>query len=92
MISNLSAVTIVNVTDNNARVWIAFVFIILNSLIAYFAVYRYWGSSIRLKHKNKNQLDFRQDHTQIKHLTEKDQALHTVLVRHFPPDIDAKEA
>jgi|LauGreDrversion4_2_1035121.scaffolds.fasta_scaffold459881_2 hypothetical protein len=83
-ISDFSLLTILNASGSKGRLWVSFVFILLNSLIAYLLVYLFWRTSLRLKH--------------LKHIhnsavmSEKDIALHTVWVKNFPRSIDPKSA
>lgn len=83
-ISDFSLLTILNASASKGRLWVSFVFILLNSFISFLVVYLFWRTSLRLKH--------------LKHvhnssvMSEKDIALHTVWVKNLPRTIDPRSA
>lgn len=49
-ISDFSVMTMVNASANTGRTWVSFTFVLLNSMLALFAIYIFWSTSMRLKH------------------------------------------
>lgn len=50
-ISQFSVLTIVNASASDFRVWVTFVFILINSLAALYLLYRFINTSKLLKHR-----------------------------------------
>lgn len=82
-ISDFSVLTTVNASGSTIRIWVAFVMVVLNAAAALYAIKSFWQASLYLKqHRLIN----------TQKLTEKDMALHSVLVRGLPRELDPVEA
>lgn len=50
-ISDFSKLTIVKSSADSPRIWVSFIFVFLNSVIALLGVYKYWITSLRLTNR-----------------------------------------
>lgn len=83
-ISDFSVLTVANAKESSTRIWASFVFVVVNSAICLAFVHRFWRNSVQLKHRNIVLTQSRAI------LSEKDIALHTVMVRGLPRDLNPR--
>lgn len=80
---DLSKVTVVNALGSDSKVWVAFVFVYVNSAAAYLMIYLFWRTTQRFSFYNyKSSTNF----------TKTDISLHTLLIRNIPRNIDPQLA
>jgi len=80
-LSDLGRLTVLNITDSKAKIWAVFSFIILNTVVTYVFLYKFWRLTQSFAHSRHSH-----DHS----LTQKDVALHTIFVRGIPEGINPR--
>lgn len=82
-ISDFSKLTIVKSAADSPRVWVSFIFVFLNSVIALFGVYKFWITSVRLTNRRLES---------VKVVSEKDISHHTLLIHNLDQHLELATA